>query len=883
MDSARWERIQAVFHEAVECDASERSGVLDAACGEDRELRAEVLAMLEEDGRSASLLDRDLPQIANELMGDATESVPSAEFGPYRIKKKLGVGGMGVVYLAEREDLGNLVAVKVLPHAGLSNARQQHFASEQKLLASLTHPSIARLYDAGVCADGTPWFAMEYVEGLPLDEYCREHGYSIEQRLRLFRSVCQAVQYAHGQAIIHRDLKPSNILVKQDGTPRLLDFGISKRLEDIDEGSNQTQTAWRLMTPAYASPEQVRRQPMGIYSDVYSLGVVLYELLTGRLPFDLSRCSPGATEAIIVEQVPLKPSAAVAHNRPRAGKAVWKDLDVLCLTAMHKDQRQRYSSVEALIRDIDHFLRGEPLEARPDSMAYRLGKFVRRNRRPVLGGALAAVLISGLLAYFTWRLAKARDVALAEAARTQRVEQFLLNLFEGGDKQAGPAENLRVVSLLDQGSRMVPAFSGDPRIQGDVELTLGNIFGKLGKLDRADQLLSAALQRRISTFGSDHVEVAEARVALGLLRIEQARLTDAQRLINDALAVDLRHLPANHPAVLNAQAALGRALEEAGSYDKAVEVLDRVVRIQSGLAPASRELSSSLRLLADAHFYLGHYPTSDSVNRRLLAMDRQLNGEQHPKVAEDWVNLGHIQTQWGHYAEAEQDYRQALGINQAWYGKDHPETANSAQYVAQALYNQSRYKEAEALLPDALAATERAYGPVHPRVALIVGLRGTIALETGRLDQAEADFKRMAQIYESIYGENHMMTATALSTVGRVYVDRKQYARAEQVYRDVLGRYEAAHLAGHMNAGLIHVHLGRTLLLQRRYQDAERESLAGYGILKSQTTSQNYYLQKARTDLAKEDDALGQPDQAARFRAEFAANEQKPEAASKGK
>jgi serine/threonine-protein kinase len=387
MDSARWHRIQSLFHDAADVLQGEQRVFLEAACGDDKELIVEVLAMLDQDARH-SLLDRNIADIAQETLANAIPaSLILKEFGPYQILKLLGEGGMGVVYLAERRDLGTQVAVKVLRDAWLSPARRERFASEQRTLAQLNHPLIARLYDADTLDDGTPWFVMEYVDGIPITHYCREHECSVEQRLQLFRSVCEAVQHAHGHAVIHRDLKPSNILVKNDGSVRLLDFGISKQLESLDLQVDQTMTGLRMMTPAYASPEQIRGDRVGISTDVYSLGVILYELLTSQPPFDLSGLTPAEAASIIAEHEPAKPSAAVkrttdseANSRTLSvSKTAWSDLDVLCLNAMHKDPRRRYQSVEALIRDIDHYLNGEPLEARPDAWQYRIGKFVRRN------------------------------------------------------------------------------------------------------------------------------------------------------------------------------------------------------------------------------------------------------------------------------------------------------------------------------------------------------------------------------------------------------------------------------------------------------------------------------------------------------------------------
>ncbi len=415
MDHARWDRIQSLFHEAADLPQDQQVVFLDSACGSDRELMAEVLAMLAADGGAGSLLDRDMAHVAAHVLDNTAQfSANSKEFGQYTIKSVLGEGGMGVVYLAERKDLGNLVAIKVLRDAWLSPARRERFSSEQKTLSQLTHAGIARLYDANTLADGTPWFVMEYVEGLPLTDYCEKYNCSIKRRLQLFRQVCDAVQYAHQHAVIHRDLKPSNILVKKAGGIRLLDFGIAKQMESLDRPVDQTRTILRLMTPAYAAPEQIRGAQLGAHTDVYSLGVILYELLTGKLPFDLENLTPGEAATVVVSHEPGKPSLAIRRSTKPPGDALalggtaWADLNVLCLTAMHKDPERRYRSVEALIRDVDHYLCNEPLEARPDDVAYRLRKFLGRNRDAVAATALVLAIIIGLVVFFTLRLARAR-------------------------------------------------------------------------------------------------------------------------------------------------------------------------------------------------------------------------------------------------------------------------------------------------------------------------------------------------------------------------------------------------------------------------------------------------------------------------------------------
>ena len=877
MDSARWQRIQDVFHEAADLPQPEQTDFVKVACGDDQELVSEVLAMLQQDSAD-SLLNRSLAGVAHQMFGEATPAVPPKEFGPYRILKLLGEGGMGVVYLGERKDLGTQVAIKVLRDAWLSPARRERFAAEQRTLAQLNHPSIARIYDAATLDDGTPWFVMEYVEGVPLTRYCREHGCSIVERLQLFRSVCEAVEHAHGHAFIHRDLKPSNILVKSDGTVRLLDFGIAKQLESLDVGAEQTMTGLRLMTPAYAAPEQIRGDRIGVSTDVYSLGVILYELLASQLPFDLSNLTPVEAATVIVDHEPGKPSSTAKRARSIEGngdaltlsRTAWADLDVLCLTAMHKDPQRRYRSVEALIRDVDHYLNGEPLEARPDTLRYRTAKFVRRNSRAVAATAFALALVVGLVIFFTVRLTKARNAALAEAARTERIQKFMTNLFQGGDEAAGPADDLRVVTLVDRGVQEAQSLNSDPKVQAELYDTLGGIYLKLGKLDRADSLLSLALERRKALFGADSAEVADSLVSLGQLRSDQARLEEAEQLVRQGLEMTKRHLPPNHPAVGRATAALGIVLENRGDYNQAIKVLEEAVRLQSRPDVAEAELGSTLSELANCYFYVDRYDLSETINQRVLAMDRRIYGERHPQVANDLINLGAIQYELSHYPIAEKYQREALDITQGFYGKDHPETASAMTMLARTLINEPRLDEAADLLKGALVIMEHAYGKTHPRVAGALNELGRVAEKQGKLDEAEADFARATEIYRTVYSGKHYYIGIGLSNMAGVYVMQKKYAQGERLFRQALQMYAQTLSPDHQLVGIARVRLGNALVPQKRYAEAEAESRAGYDILIKQIDPTSSWVVKARQDLVQEYMALKQPEQAAKFRAESA-------------
>lgn len=883
MEPDRWERLQSLFHDAADLPPAAQQAFLESACADDPALVDEVLAMLAADARDAPLLDRGLAEAARDVLDEATPpAIPVARFGPYQIKRVLGEGGMGIVYLAERADLGTLAAVKILRDAWLSPARRERFAAEQRTLAQLNHPSIARLFDADTLPDGTPWFVMEYVEGVALTDYCRTHDSTINERLHLFRAVCEAVQHAHSHAVIHRDLKPSNILVKQDGTVKLLDFGIAKHLEALDLPADQTKTGLRLMTPAYAAPEQVRGDRIGLHSDVYSLGVVLYELLTGRLPFDVARSTPNEAQVIIAEHDAVKPSAVMraiaghgppSAKAPSASKTAWADLDVLCLTAMHKDPVRRYRTVEALLRDVDHYLNGEPLEAQPDSLRYRFGKFVRRNRRGVTLGAALVAGIVGLTVIYAIRVTTARNLAQAEAARAQRIQQFVFNLFRGGDESTGPADSLRVVTVVDRGLQEAGSFVGDPVVHNELDETLGSIYQQLGKFDRADSLLLASLAGRRQLLGLEHPDVARNLVLLGELRVRQARHVEAESLIREGLTLARRRLPPGHPDLASATSALGVVLQERGKYTEAVPVLEEALRMQGARDSGSAEFAGALGALANTHFYMGNYALADSLNQRVLAISRRIYGPRHPHVANDLANLGEIKQMLGSYADAEGYYRQALDIARAWHGENHPETGAYLTMVGRALLYQNKHDPAKAALEQALAINERVYGPNHPKVAGSVNELGSLAWQLDRYDEAEARFQRVLAIYRQAYGEKHQFVGVALANLAGVYQQRKEYPRAEQLHRQALAIYSETLPADHVNIGIGRIKLGRVLLRQGRYADAAKETQAGYDILIKQTNPATSFIRAARQDLAAAYDSLRQPEPAARYRAELQAAE----------
>jgi tetratricopeptide (TPR) repeat protein len=467
------------------------------------------------------------------------------------------------------------------------------------------------------------------------------------------------------------------------------------------------------------------------------------------------------------------------------------------------------------------------------------------------------------------RLAAARNTALAEAARAQRVLRFTTSLFNGGAKEAGPARDLRVSALLDRGLAEAARLDRDPVVQTELYETLGVVYQQLGDFSRADELLQSALTRRRAVPGGDQSKAAESIIKLALLRVDQARLDDAERLAAEALAIATRSLPPGHPTMAAATHTWGRVLEERGSYDRALQSLQEAVRLRSVPGADPADLAESLVELASSHFYAGHYPEAEALNRRLLDMHRQLYGDRHPLVAEDFVNLGAIQQELGNYAQAEAFHRQALEITQAFYGADHYKTASSLTLIARAVSKQDRADEAFALLQRALAIQEKVFGSAHPRVASALNEVANVALMKDRYDDAEAAFRRMVDVYRAVHSGKHYTIGIGLANIGSVYMARRQEPAAEALFREALAMYAQTLPPEHLNIAITRIKLGRVLLRQNRFAEAEKETLAGYEVLSRQANPAVTFLRAARLDLAAIYTSLKQPEKAKFYQAEL--------------
>jgi serine/threonine-protein kinase len=797
-------RLADLFAEALEQPPGRRQLHLELAAADAPELREEVSRLLAAHERAGDFLSGLDAVRAAELLASVQAPGEGRRIGPYRVLRELGRGGMGTVYLAERADGGfeQRVALKLVKRGMDSEAIVERFRRERQILARLHHPHVARLYDGGVADDGRPWFAMEHVDGSPITRHCDERRLPVEARLELFQDVCRAVQYAHGNLVVHRDLKPSNVLVSAAGEVKLLDFGIARLLDDADEGGRQLTVAGaRAMTPDYAAPEQLAGGPVTTAADVYALGVILYELLSGHLPHPPSEGAPGLVAGAPAAAEPERPSAAAGRPAERDGRGhgaspapqriaaargttperlrrrLAGDLDAVVLEALECDPERRYPSAEALLRDLERHLAGKPVLAHRDSFGYRAYKFVRRHVAAV-SAAAAFVLL----------LAAASAALLVQQARTARerdkareVKELVLGLFAVSDPGQGRGETVTARELLDRGAERIPGeLAGQPEVRAEMMAVVGEIYRRLGLYDAARPLLEGALALRRHVLGARHADVAESLGGLARLAYDSGRYADAEPLYREALALQRQIHGATHPEVA-----------------RSLDGLSVVVRVRRRLDEA------------------------ESLAREALAMRRRLHGPRHAEVAESLVNVAVPLYLGGDYDGAEALYREALAMRLALLGEDHLDVAATRNRLALLLRRRGRLEAAEVELRRALATYRKVLDEHHPEVATVLGNLGNLLVDRRDYPAAERLYQEVLASKRARLGRRHPDTAIDLSNLAYVY-EVIEPARAEPLYREALAILREAHGHEHPRVAYVLTELG---ILRGRRGEADAEAL----------------------------------------------------------
>ncbi len=864
----RFQRLSRLFDEVVDLDHDARERVIAERCAGDPELETEIREVLAADstGDPGAFLSG---VVASEAATLPVVDLKGRELGSWRIVEPLGEGGMGTVYLADRADgeYEARAAIKLIRGGIPSPLLTERFRAERQILAGLSHPGVAQLLDGGSTEDGTPYLVMEYIDGEPITDWCESNDLDVDERLDLFLKVCDSVAYAHRALVAHRDLKPSNILVNREGEPKLLDFGIAKLMEDIGEGDGITQS-YGVMTPAYASPEQVTGERAGVSADIYSLGVLLYELLADQLPIDTKGLTPVQLISRVTQEVPAVLSSVV--DDPIRRRRLTGDLDAIVSRALRKEPDQRYVSVEALAEDIRLHRNGLPIRARNDDWRYRTGKMVRRNAGVVSGGALLLILgvtfaINAVLQ--ARAVAAERDRAESQRVAAERVSTFLEELFTEADPNQATASELSVRELLDRGAdRVLVGLDEEPEIQADLATVMGRVYRGLAEYDAAQPLLDSALAIRQRTAGVDRADLANAYVERGALAYELGEYEEALDFHQRALELwQALSESGSSIEIANALDWVSVSQQELSRYEEAEANARAAIAMYRQLDPEpNADLASGLTSLTDVLRTANQLEEALVVGQEALDMTRAVYGSDHPEVAAALNQMGSTLRQLGRPEEAIPLVEEGLAIRSAAYGgQPHVEIGASLGNLANMLMAVGRYDEAVERRLESFETLRAVVPEDHPYiVASLNSVAGTLAA-AGRSDEAEAMYVRAVDAHRRVLPAGHPNTAFPLTGLGRIYLEDGRFAEAERLFREAYENRAGALPEGHWHIAASGLELGRALDGLGRLDEADRHLTEAYEILLDNFGPDDDRVGQARSALAEHLQKRGLADRAA--------------------
>lgn len=865
MKPERYRQVKEIFAAAVQCEARERADFLARACASDEELRMEVESLLAHDQSAEDFIEESAFEVAARLLAD-DEAQPLKErrIGPYRVVREIGRGGMGVVYLAVRDDdhFHKEVAIKLIKRGMDTDAVVRRFRNERQILAGFEHPFIARLLDGGATADGLPFLVMEYVAGTPLTDYCDRHGLTTSESLQLFRSVCAAVEHAHQNLIVHRDLKPTNILITEDGTPKLLDFGIAKVLNPVqpDLTVEQTRPALRALTPDYASPEQLRGQKITTASDIYSLGVILYELLTGTRPYNLKDSSPEEMLHVICDTEPTRPSEAGSSQlsserlttdrqrstntraQTRSLKSLKGDLDNIVMTALRKEPARRYKTVEQFSEDIRRHLAGLPVIARKDTFSYRASKFVGRNRVAVLAASLIVLAILSGLIVALWQAEAARrqrDLAQRERVKAERINQFLHRMLSFSNQSitsvspVAARRDVTVNEMLDQITPQVEAELADqPDVRAQVLRTIGSAYASQGQYEAAERNLRAALDAQTRLYGEESVEAAATMTELGVLSYRQVKLDEASRLLEKAVAFYRKQREAKSPEYSAAH--IAQALDYFG-----------VVKFWSGDAKASLSL----------------------LNEALqIASGANLQGNERGILASIKTNLGSALVSSGDLEKGETLLRESLAEFRQISSQPRWELGVTLMMMGAAALNRNQPNEAEKYLLESEQILRETLGESNIYRASTLDRQAAALFLKNDLKAAEEKARESLLVFQKSSPGNKLGWATPMWTLGDILTKAGRAREGEDYYRQALVIYEQQSPKNYNFIATLKIRLSQSLLVQNRLAEAEPVALEARAEANQHLGEQSPLTKAATDNLIKIYEKQGKHDLAQRLK-----------------
>ena len=918
MDTERWKQLEALFIAALEKDEASRPAFLDEACGTDQALRAELESMLSANDQSMALAleDRLLAESAGAL--DNPANLIGKDVGPYRLEALIGAGGMGEVYLAQRNDqqYEQKVALKLV-RAGYRNSQiMTRFRMERQVLARLSHPNITQLLDGGIDDAGRPYLVMQYVEGLPITEYCDKHTLSIDDRLTLFTTVCNAVQHAHRNLVVHRDLKPSNILVTEEGVVKLLDFGIAKLLNpDWEMSVAVTRSQVRLMTPEYAAPEQVKGKPVTTATDVYALGVLLYEILSGRRPYQLNHRVQSEIDRIICEVDPARPSTAITETQEekdtsseavsrarntgvgRLKKMLQGDLDNIVLMALRKEPTRRYVSAAQFADDIVRYQSGLPVSAQKDSFSYRTKKFVRRHRTSVFFSASLLLLLLGFstVTVYQSRLLKSeRDTARLEKNRAEQVIGLMVDLFETANPTLAPGgDTLSIREFVKKGAdKILEDVADDEVLSIQFKHTLGRMYTAQGQYKEAVALLEDAYTSQEARYGAYDSTTTAYMHAYAMQAYWLGDRETAGALLPDVLERNKRIFGPSHPRV--AQSLMSKSLVTADTDEK-LALLEASLAMRKELLPANHmDIAESLNQLAIFHVNQNHWDQAASMFKESLAILEEILAPNHPNViavmnnlatvlnrasqideailiqseaverlktvtrdssvqmANTRNNLGVLLTQNGEFEAAEREFRHALGVQLALLGENHDRVLSTRRSLAIILSKLNQHDEALRLMAQSVAAHKaRPDMTTNKWTGSMIAQYGILLFEAGHKEEAFREAKLGMEILEATTEKIDPQRASGQLWLGMILMDRGALQEAEPHLRNALNARTSLYETNDGQIGEVQCIYGMLLAKLGQLDEARVMLEQGITSYEKWPRAQPSWLNSARVTLAE--------------------------------
>ena len=836
----KWEKIKEILGAALEKEPSQRSAFLKEVCGADDSLRAEVDSLLSASDTSQGLSEGALKTIFTD------PSLVSKTLGPYQLLQKLGEGGMGQVWLAEQTSpVRRRVALKFIKAGMYDDSVLRRFQSERQSLAIMDHPAIAKVFDAGATPEGQPYFVMEFVQGLPITDYCDQKKLKLRDRLSLFIRACEGVQHAHQKAIIHRDLKPANILVVEvDGqpAPRIIDFGLAKPVTPYFSGESlNTQLGSLVGTPGYMSPEQADPGVLDVdtRTDVYSLGVILYELLTGSLPFDADRWKKQRLEDVLRqlrEEDPPRPSTKVSADRKSSSSRAQArgmapeqlasqlrgDLDWITMKAVEKDRARRYGTPSELAADLSRYLKNEPILARPASAGYRFRKYVRRHRVGVAVAAGLFLLLTGFAALQAVQLRR----TTRERDRANRIADFMTNMFNVSSPSESRGNTITAREILDKASKDInTGLAKDPELQANMLDLMGRVYSHLGLYAKAQELLSPALEIRRRVLGSNDPDTLWSMVNLANALSDQAKFPEADKLYEEVIETGRRVGAPARRRVIAAMNNLALNLLDEGRVADAEKMQRDIVETQRrSLGPEAPDTLTATSNLALTVRSQAHFAEAVNLDRQVLEARRRTLGADHPDTLRSAANLAlDLLDEQGHAAEAEQLIRPTLEAQRRIVGPEHPDTLVSMGAFSQALLQQNKLAEAEGVARQELEILRRTRGPEHPRTLHAMSNLAAMFDQEGNHTEAARQFRELWEIQRRVRGPEHPDTLLSQTNLAATLQGAEQLDEAEKLARDALAIERR--MLGDENSLTLEQMFILSNILQQRGRTTEAETL----------------------------------------------------------